>query len=172
MHEDMIPGPPALRPVPDQPANIKIIFTAAPPPSITPIIHIFFTRINNNYLGICHRTFFRASLLVLSQLVREESPCNTSFIWLKPYICADQYGIFCFSGSQLPTRLSPPPTQIHPPIKKNTFCSEYILPAQPGSTVELPPFCSFHFNQNERVWRIFNDTLISHNCMTIFVILV
>ena len=115
MHEDMIPGPPALRPVPDQPANIKIILITAPPPSITPIIHIFFTRINNNYLGICHRTFFRASLLVLSQLVREESPCNTSFIWLKPYICADQYGIFCFSGSQLPTRLSPPPSGTHPP---------------------------------------------------------
>ena len=155
MHEDMIPGPPALRPVPDQPANIKIILITAPPPSITPIIHIFFTRINNNYLGICHRTFFRASLLVLSQLVREESPCNTSFIRLKPHISVlINMGIFVS------------------PIKKNTFCSERILPAQPGSTVELPPFNSFHFNQNERVWRIFNDTLISHNCMTIFVILV
>ena len=74
--------PPALRPVLDLPENMQIIHHHLHHPHRLHHPHhphhLHYDHDLVNYLRICHGPVLSAGLLMLSQFVREESPCDTT----------------------------------------------------------------------------------------------
>ena len=132
LHEDMTPGPPALRPVLGQPDNMEIILAIR----------------NHPYHPHHPQDQWQQ---VPADLSWGDLPCRLvdafpayegrKSLWHK-FDSPKSLSVIEMGKHSAATRLIP-----YPPIHqlgndKTTFCSECILPAQPGSTVELPPWCS------------------------------